>query len=270
MLRAPTARSSRPRPGGPRRTRRSLDEALALAARPRARRPARREGRAASRRTSSTRSAGTTCSSGASSARTRSPILAAFAAVEPGAAALVHVSGGPPRHHRAAACYGPAVRPALAVLRALLPRRLPGWLARGRRERRDAELGGRDSRRGRGVPRARRRRLRLDGQRACARNDPGRKRYRRYHHRRSTDLRPRVSTIIVKRSRTLSPRPARGGRRSRRPCSPTTPPPTTRRRRPTTTPTTTTTAGAGVVPDGVTLARRRDRRPGAGRRRVRR
>ena len=60
-----------------------------------------------------------------------------------GAAAVVHVSRGPPRRLRAAGCCGRPSRPALAVLRALLPRRLPGWLRGRRRARGDAQLDGR-------------------------------------------------------------------------------------------------------------------------------
>src|SRR5207253_1147739 len=102
------------------------------------------------------------------------------------AAALAHVSGGPARSVRepSAEARGRALarRPPRAA--AAAP---PAPAPCGRRPCRDTERRGRLAARRRGLPPARRRRLRVDGQRPRARPDPGRGRRRRYHHGRSAD-----------------------------------------------------------------------------------
>src|SRR5207253_4322462 len=106
-----------------------------------------------------------------------------------------------------------------------------------------AQLGGRDASRRRGLPPARRGRLRLDRQRTCARKNPGRNRYRRYHHGRSTD-RPRGYLDIVKRlSLVLSVLLAAGFFAAAVLADDTPPPPPT-----------TTTPVPALVPDGVSIA----------------
>ena len=160
--------------------------------RPRARREARRRGAGRREaagpraRTSSRRSAATGLLDRSFVSSFSLPILRRFAALEP---ALPRSLTYPEDRH------GVSERPLARAVRAPVARRAPharpGAAPRAgfelRRARGDAQRRRRLAACGRGLPSARRRRLRLDGRRACARNYPGRNRYRRYHHERSTD-----------------------------------------------------------------------------------
>ena len=117
------------------------------------------------------------------------PILAAFADAEP----ALPLSLTYPEDRLGVSgsrLLRPVVRPALAVMRARLPAPPARLAARRRGARGDAELVGGHACGGRRLPRAGRRRLRLDGERPGAGRHPGRGGRRRYHHRRSSDPRP--------------------------------------------------------------------------------
>ena len=117
------------------------------------------------------------------------PVLAELRRLEPALArALTYPDDRYGVSHRR--LLRPVVRPGLALMRALLPRRIRGWLEAADAQAATLNWAVVTQGRRRRVPRRRGGGLRLDGERRGARENPRRNGRRRYHHRRSAAFRP--------------------------------------------------------------------------------